>query len=83
MRSIGSSEAAWHIFNFNIAKKHPAVYSLRCHLEDEQQVFFDEETHEETIDKQRNTELTEFFIYNHENPDTNEKLSYSKFNFNS
>ena len=42
LRSVGSSEAAWHIFNFNIAKKHPAVYALRCHLKDEQQVVFDE-----------------------------------------
>ena len=56
LRSIGSSEAAWHIFNFTIAKKHPAVYALRCHLEDEQQVLFDDETEEETIEKQRNTE---------------------------
>ena len=42
LRTVGSSEAAWHIFNFNIAKKHPAVYALRCHLKDEQQVVFDE-----------------------------------------
>ena len=48
LRSIGSSEAAWLIFNFNIAKKYPAVYALRCHLEDEHQVFFDEETNMDT-----------------------------------
>ena len=73
LRSIGSSEAAWHIFNFNISKKHPAVYALRCHLEDEQQVLFDESTEEEVIEKQRNTELTEFFAYNKEFPKTDKK----------
>ena len=70
LRSIGSSEASWHILNFNIAKKHPAVYALRCHLEDEQQVLFDGDTNEEVIEKQRNTELTEFFAFNREFPET-------------
>ena len=73
LRFIGSSEAACHIFNFSIAKKHPAVYALRCHLEDEQQILFDEGTEKETIEKQRNTELTEFFEYNKEFPATNTK----------
>ena len=35
LRSVGSSEATWHIFSFIIAKKYPAVYALRVHLEDE------------------------------------------------
>ena len=73
LRSIGSSEASWHIFNFNIAKKHPAVYALRCHLEDEQQVLFDGDTNKEIIEKQRNTELTEFFAFNREFPETDTK----------
>ena len=60
MRSVGSSEAAWQIFSFNITKKHPAVNALRCHLEDEQHVIFDEETAETDIENQRNTELTGF-----------------------
>ena len=42
LRSVGSSEATWHLLNFNIAKKHPAVYALRCPLEEEQKVVFDE-----------------------------------------
>ena len=80
LRSIGSSEASWHIFNFNIAKKYPAVYALRCHLEDENQIFFDEETNHETIEKQRNTELTEFLAYNMQHPDTNHKyVDFPKF----
>jgi hypothetical protein len=73
LRSVGSSEAAWHIFNFAIARKYPAVQALRCHLEDEQQVVFDEGNEEEVIEKQRFTELTEYFSYNQEHPDTQVK----------
>ena len=73
LRSVGSSEACWQIFNFNITKKHPAVYALRCHLEDEQSVVFDEETASTDIENQRNTELTGFFDYNQKNPGTSSK----------
>ena len=61
------------IFNFNITKKHPAVFALRCHLEDEQNVVFDEETAGTDIEKQRNTELTAFFDYNALHPETQVK----------
>ena len=46
LRSVGSSEASWHIFSFNIAKKYPAVYALRVHLEHEQNIVFDMDTAE-------------------------------------
>ena len=41
LRSVGSSEAAWHILNFNISQNKPAVYALRVHLKEEQQIVFD------------------------------------------
>jgi hypothetical protein len=77
MRSVGSSEAAWHIFNFSIAKKHPAVQAMRCHLEDEQQLIFDEGEEAQVLEKQRFTELTAFFDFNLNNPDT--KVQYVNF----
>ena len=77
MRSVGSSEASWHIFNFNIAKNYPAVYALRVHLEDEQHVVFDMETAEQSVESQRCTELTEFFTFNLEHPET--KVTYCDF----
>ena len=77
LRSVGSSEAVWHLLNFTISKKHPAVYSLRCHLEDEQQVVFDEGEAENVIEKARKTELTEFFEYNSKVPSTD--LTYVDF----
>ena len=42
LRSVGSSEAPWH---------------LRVHLEDQQQIVFDEGTEDEALDNQRDAEL--------------------------
>ena len=50
---------------------------MRCHLEDEQQVLFDEEANAEVLEKARNTELTEFFKYNQQCPETD--LRYVDF----
>ena len=66
LRSIGSSEAAWHLMSFPIAKRYPPVQTLRVHTEDQQQVVFDEGTEEEALEQQRETELTAFFRHNAE-----------------
>ena len=66
-RSTGSGEAAHRLFAFPVAKKFPAVYALRIHLEGEQTVVFDEDTLENVLEHQRHTELTAFFTYNREN----------------
>ena len=77
LRSVGSSEASWHLFNFNIAQNKPAVYALRVHLENEQQVVYDMGSEEQCLEKQHCTELTGFFEYNMENPET--KVTYVDF----
>ena len=64
LRSVGSSEAAWHLMAFPIARRYPPVQTLRVHLEDQQQVVFDEGTEEEALERQRETELTAFFEHN-------------------
>jgi hypothetical protein len=64
LRSVGSSEATWHLMAFTIAERYPPVQALRVHLEDQQQVVFDEGTEEEALEKQRDTELTAFFQLN-------------------
>ena len=76
LRSVGSSEATWHIFSFIIAKKYPAVYALN-HLEDEQQIVIDMASAEQSMESQRITELTAFLDYNQTNPETN--VSYVDF----
>ena len=44
LRYIGSSEAAWRIFEFPIMDRHPCVVQLSIHLENGQRVYFNEET---------------------------------------
>ena len=64
MRSVGSSEACWHIFGFEIHDRFPAVLALRVHLPDEQQIVFDEDTELDALENQRETELTAYFDFN-------------------
>ena len=59
LRSVGSSEASWHLFNFNISQNKPAVYALRVHRQDEQQIVFDMGSEEQCLEKQHCTELAE------------------------
>ena len=66
LRSVGSSEATWHLMAFPMAKRYPPVQALRVHLEDQQQIVFNEGTEEEAMERQRETELTAFFIHNGE-----------------
>ena len=77
LRSVGSSEASWHILNFNISKNKPAVCALRVHLKDEHNVVFDMGNEEEVLETHRVTELTAFFNYNLENQNT--KCKYVEF----
>ena len=49
---------------YPIAKKFPAVKALRVHLEEEQQVVFNDGEEEAAIENQKKTELTAFFEFN-------------------
>ena len=53
LRSVGSSEATWHLMNFLITDMKPAVKALRVHLKDQQQVVFDEGQETEALEVQR------------------------------
>ena len=64
LRSVGSSEATWHLMSYPITDRYPSVMALRIHLEDQQQVVFDFDTEDEALEKQRETELTAFFKFN-------------------
>ena len=64
LRSVGSSEASWHLLNFPITERFPPVMALRVHLKDEQQVVFDANSEVVALENQRETELTSFFKYN-------------------
>ena len=64
LRSVGSSEASWHLLAYPITDRYPAVLALRVHLQDQQQVVFDMDTEDEALEQQRETELTAFFKFN-------------------
>ena len=64
MRYVGSVEACWHIFGFQIHDRFPAVCALRVHLPEEHQIIFDVDTELEALENQRETELTAFFDFN-------------------
>ena len=64
MRYVGSVEACWHIYGFEIHDRFPLVTALRVHLPEEHQIVFDEDTELEALENQRDTELTAFFDFN-------------------
>ena len=64
LRSVGSSEATWHLLAFPITDRYPAVTALRVHLEDQQQIVFDPDQEIDALENQRQTELTAFFAFN-------------------
>ena len=74
LRSVGSSEAVWHLLGFPITKQYPAVKALRVHLEEQQQIVFDAEAEIDALENQRDTELTAFFSYNREARENGESL---------
>ena len=71
MRSVSSGEAYWHLAAFPVADRHPPVMALRVHLQDEQQVYFEEHTEEAALERGRQTELTAFFEFNQQHQQVN------------
>ena len=68
LRSVGSSEATWHLMAFEMTKRYPAVVALRIHLKEQHQIVFDPETEVEALERCRDTELTAYFQYNSSMP---------------
>lgn len=61
-RYIGSTEAAWRIFEFPLHERHPSVVQLAVHLENGQRVYFNEQTALQTATNDPpSTTLTAFF----------------------
>ena len=61
-RYIGSTEAAWRIFEFQLTERFPAVVQLAVHLENGQRVYFNEQTAMNVADAPLpTTTLTAFF----------------------
>ena len=74
-RYVGSQEAAWRIFCFNLHGRKPSVMSLAVHLDGNQMVYFHEGQEVNTLAQgPPRTMLTAFFEYNRLNPDTGDLL---------
>ena len=60
-------------------KQYPSVYALSVHLENEQNIYFhDDDEIEQTVNRSKNTTLTEWFLMNKYHPET-KYLKYSDF----
>ena len=44
MRTVGATDAFWRIYEFELHTRFPTVVSLAIHLEDEQNIYFKDDT---------------------------------------
>ena len=81
LRTVGASEAFWKIYEFPLHLRYPTVTSLPIHLEDNQQVYFDDETNLEDIQNNPSpTQLKSLLLYNEQNEvGINNDLTYLDF----
>ena len=67
LRSIGASEACWHLFQFKMSGRSPAVIALQVHLEHQQLIFFQPGEEQQAVaGEPRRTQLTAWMHYNRE-----------------
>jgi len=81
-RYIGPVEACWHLFEFPMHQELPSVYCLPVHLQNEQQVYFqDNDDPQDVLDRSsaKKTHLTEWFKANQEYPATACQHLYQDF----
>ncbi|XP_075719762.1 uncharacterized protein LOC142760457 [Rhinoderma darwinii] len=60
-RYISSNEAVWQILDFPTHDRYPTVVHLNVHLENEQRVYFTEETATQEVLQPKDTTLTALF----------------------
>ena len=71
MRTIGASEGLWRIYGFKLHERWPKCMSLSIHLDNQQQIYFqDDDDVQPIVDHlPRLTHLTAFYKINEDNPD--------------
>lgn len=80
-RYVSASEACWRIFSFIIQYKEPSVQRLTFHLEDQQEVYFEDDEHLDDVLERvgtKKTTLTEWMAANKESQEARE-LTYVDF----
>jgi hypothetical protein len=69
-RYVSSIEACWRIFGFPLHEQYPTTKRLQCHLEDQQNIRFnDDDKLIDVIKDVKYTQLTHFFKLNDEGKD--------------
>lgn len=65
-RYVSDCEAFWRIFGYSLHEEFPNVYRLAVHLEDEQEIVWNEQrdTVSSLCNNERHTTLTKWFSYN-------------------
>ena len=66
MRTVGATEAFWRICEFDLHTRFPTVVSLFIHLEDKQNICFENDTNlqQSLQNPAKYTQFTSFFLYN-------------------
>ena len=67
-RYLGSCEAAYRIFDFNVSGRHPSVMLLAGHEPDRQSVLYTPENAQVVADNAAHTTLTAYFAKNAQLP---------------
>ena len=80
-RYLGSCEATWRIFDFNINDRHPSVMPLAVHEPQRQRVLFTPQSAQHVLDNASHTTLTAFFAKNAQVPpnDSTRQILYHDF----
>ena len=81
LRTVGATEAFWRLYEFPLHTRYPKVYSLEIHLEDQQEIYFEDETIMQEIvsNEPRKTQLISFFEFNQEHDGINKQTTYLDF----
>ena len=82
MKTVGATEALWRIYEFELHTRFPTVVSLAIHLEDEQNIYFEDDTNlqQNLQNPAEYTQLTSFFLYNEQHHDgINNQVTYMDF----
>ena len=70
-RYYDSPQSCHRIFGFNMCHRFPPVLKLQLHLENEQNVVFQNDKVVEALEKNERTHLTEFFKLNNQDATAN------------
>lgn len=70
-RYVSAAESCWRLFSFPMHKEFPSSQRLDIHLENERQIYFDEnDTPQQVLSRNiSESTLTAWFNYNRNNPD--------------